>query len=68
MTPRQLTIRLIVLAIAILGLNYSSVNFVWIAFDLLIFGVVIQAVRYPGYDAWLDSNKLDSNKKKEGSP
>ena len=35
----------------------SSVNFVWIAFDLLIFSVVIEAVRYPGYDAWLDSNK-----------
>jgi len=41
----------------------SSVNFVWIAFDLLIFSVVIQAVRYPGYDAWLDSTK-----KKEGNP
>lgn len=41
----------------------SSVNFVWIAFDLLIFSVVIEAVRYPGYDAWLDSTK-----KKEGNP
>lgn len=41
----------------------SAVNFVWIAFDLLILSVVIQAVRYPGYDAWLDSNK-----KKEGNP
>jgi cellulose synthase (UDP-forming) len=41
----------------------STVNFVWIAFDLLIFSVVIEAVRYPGYDAWLDSTK-----KKEGNP
>jgi cellulose synthase (UDP-forming) len=35
----------------------SSVNFVWIAFDLLIFSVVIEAVRYPGYDAWSDGTK-----------
>ncbi|MCU1572233.1 MAG: Cellulose synthase (UDP-forming) [Micrococcaceae bacterium] len=31
----------------------SIVNFVWVAFDLLIFSVVIEAVRYPGYEAWL---------------
>jgi cellulose synthase (UDP-forming) len=40
----------------------TLVNFIWIAFDLLIFSVVIEAVRYPGYEAWLAGNTKGSRR------
>jgi cellulose synthase (UDP-forming) len=53
----------------------TLVNFIWVAFDLLIFSVVIEAVRYPGYEAWLAGNSkkagsaaLAGNKEKEVRP
>jgi cellulose synthase (UDP-forming) len=53
----------------------TLVNCLWIAFDLLILSVVIEAVRYPGYDAWLAENSMKAgsegpagHKKKEVRP
>jgi cellulose synthase (UDP-forming) len=50
----------------------TLVNCLWIAFDLLILSVVIEAVRYPGYETWLAGNskkagseRLAGHKKKE---
>ncbi|MBT1004436.1 glycosyltransferase [Paenarthrobacter sp. DKR-5] len=44
----------------------TAVNVVWVAFDLLIFSVIIHAVRYPGFAAWSQSKKARS-KPKEGT-
>ena len=53
----------------------TLVNCLWIAFDLLILSVVIEAVRYPGYEAWLAENSMKAgsegpagHKKKEVRP
>ena len=41
----------------------TLVNCLWVAFDLLILSVVIEAVRYPGYEAWLAENSTKAGSK-----